>query len=96
MIGGITMARDYTLKVKISEEEKNSLEQNAHRYGGSVSSYVRHKLFSTSENCSSDGIQIQRMVECLSKFSRLTAQISDQRIRQELEHSEVEMWQLLK
>lgn len=89
------MKRDQQLKIKMSVEEKQLIENAAQMYGGSMSDYARKKLLTGAENLS-DGRRTQELVAALCKLCRITERIEDENLRKDLEQVEVELWQRVK
>lgn len=89
-----THKRNKTILIKVSEEEKDKIEQKAAEYGGTVSEMIRNKILCTTKVTT--GKQLQELACSLCQLATLTNQISDSQLRGNFEEVQKSLWQSIK
>lgn len=89
-----THKRNKTILIRVSEVEKDKIEQKAAAYGGTVSEMIRDRMLYTTED--TNGKQSQELAGLLCQLTTLTNQISDSQLRNNFVKVEKSLWQFIK
>ena len=89
-----TKKRSTSIQLRVSPMEKSHIEKCAAEYAGSVSDFIRSRIFDVKS--SAQGKQLQEIISPLCRLAALTNQIEDTALRKCFKEEEQAIWQLIK